>query len=69
METSTSIPTKSGSRVQDGGVYFGDDEEVILNNGYALVGFVVDSVGLIIIIEDKLIEIIFETNSIRIELI
>ena len=53
---------------EDGGVYFGDDEEVIRDNRYALMGIVVDSV-IHIIIEDKLIEIVFENNSIKIELI
>lgn len=53
---------------ENGGVYFGDDEEVIRDNGYALMGIVVDSV-IHIIIEDKLIEIIFENNIIKIELI
>ena len=51
-----------------GGVYCGDGEEVIYDNGYALMGFLVDFV-IDIIIEDKIIEIIFENNIIIIELI
>lgn len=52
---------------EDGGVYFGDLEEKIITYQYALTGFLVDSV-VDIVIQDENIEILFNTNSIKIKL-
>lgn len=56
------------AETEDGGVYFGDTEDIILSNQYALIGFLVSSVKDIIFV-DNVINIIFETNTIKIELI
>ena len=56
------------AEVEDGEIYFWDKEDVIFNNQYALVGFLIDSI-IDIIFEDKFIAIIFRSNSIKIELV
>lgn len=56
------------AEMEDGGVYFGDVEEIIYNNQYVLMGFLVDSI-VDIIFEDKIITIVFKSNSIKIELV
>ncbi len=49
-------------------VYFGDIEDIIYDNQYALMGFLVESI-VDIIIDDNIIDIIFKSNNIKIELI
>ena len=56
------------AEVEDGEVYFGDVEEIIFDNQYALMGFLVDSI-IDIVFSDKIIEIMFDSNNIKIELI
>lgn len=53
---------------ENGGVYFGDIENVISDNQYSLMGFLIDSI-INIIFEDKCITIAFRSNSIKIELV
>ena len=57
-----------GAEYEDGGVYFGDIENIIFDNQYALMGFLVESVK-DVTVTDKLIDIVFEFNSIKIELL
>lgn len=56
------------AEMEDGGVYFGDIEEIIFNNQYTLMGFLVDSI-VNIKFEDKVVIIIFKSNSIVIEFV
>lgn len=56
------------AELEDGEVYFGDMNNIIFNNHYALVGFLIDSV-IDIVFRDKLIKIIFQSSSIDIELV
>ena len=56
------------AEIEDGGVYFGDMNNVICNNQYALMGFLVDSI-IDIKFEDKVTTIIFRSNSIIIEFV
>ena len=56
------------AEMEDGGVYFGDVEEIIFNNQYDLMGFLIDSI-IDIVFSDKIIEIMFDSNNIKIELI
>lgn len=56
------------TEVEDGEMYFWDKEDVIFNNQYALVGFLIDSI-VDIIFEDKGVDIIFKSNSIKIEIL
>ena len=64
----TYIVHKLEAEYEDGGVYFGDLEKKILTNQYALMGFLISSVK-DVIIENKIIEIFFDSNSILIELV
>ena len=54
--------------MEDGEVYFGDMNNIIYNNQYALMGFLVDSI-IDIKFEDKVTTIIFRSNSIIIEFV
>ena len=54
--------------MEDGGVYFGDMNDVIFNNQYALMGFLINSI-VNIKFEDKVTTIMFRSNSIAIEFV
>ena len=59
---------KLDAEVEDGEVYFRDVEEIIFDNQYALMGFLIDSI-VDIKFEDKVVTIIFRSNSIIIEFV
>ena len=56
------------AEMKEGEIYFGDMNDVIYNNQYALMGFLVDSI-VNIEFKDKLVTIIFKSNSIKIEFV
>jgi hypothetical protein len=56
------------AEMEDGGVYFGDMNDVIFNNQYALMGFLINSI-VNIKFEDKVTTIMFRSNSIAIEFV
>ena len=56
------------AEMEDGAIYFGDMNNVIYNNQYALMGFLVDSI-IDIKFEDKVATIVFRSNSIRIKFV
>ena len=56
------------AEMEEGEIYFGDMNNVIFNNQYSLMGFIVDSI-IDIKSEDNIATIIFKSNSIKIEFV
>jgi len=59
---------KLNALLEDGEINFGDDKDVIYHEQYALMGFMVNTIE-DIIFEDGVVNIMFEFNSIKIELL
>jgi len=56
------------AELEDGEIYFKDIEDKIYENEYTIMGFLVESIKEILL-EKEIILILFETHSIKIELI